>query len=46
MIVCFSVFSEFCVYFQSDMIKEAEICAYFKRFDEAEKLYIEMDRRY
>ena len=28
------------------MIKEAEICAYFKRFDEAEKLYIEMDRRY
>lgn len=29
----------------SDTKKQAEVCAYFQRFEEAEKLYLEMDRR-
>lgn len=28
------------------MIKTAEVAAYFQRFDEAEKLYLDMDRWY
>lgn len=30
----------------SDQLKKAEVAAYFKNFDEAEKLYLEADRRY
>ena len=30
---------------QSVALKRAEIAAYFKRFDEAEKLYLEADRK-
>ncbi|XP_046859399.1 WD repeat-containing protein 35-like isoform X2 [Xenia sp. Carnegie-2017] len=29
----------------SDMKRQAEVCAYFQRFEEAEKLYLDMDRR-
>lgn len=31
--------------FQNETVKQAEVAAYFKRFDEAEKLYLDMDRR-
>ena len=41
--MCFCICVLF--FYQSDAIKEAEICAYFKKFDEAEKIYMEMDRR-
>jgi WD repeat-containing protein 35 len=30
---------------QNDLKRQAEVCAYFQRFDEAEKLYLDMDRR-
>ncbi|KAI0210975.1 WD repeat-containing protein 35 [Lamellibrachia satsuma] len=30
---------------QSETMKQAEVSAYFKRFDEADRLYLEMDRR-
>ncbi|XP_070533961.1 WD repeat-containing protein 35-like isoform X2 [Ptychodera flava] len=30
---------------QSEMMKQAEIAAYFKRFEEAERMYLDMDRR-
>ena len=30
---------------QSDTMKQAEVAAYFKRFDEAERMYLDMDRR-
>ncbi|KAH9492608.1 WD repeat-containing protein 35 [Bulinus truncatus] len=30
---------------QNDNIKKAEVAAYFRRFDEAEKIYLDMDRR-
>ncbi|XP_063218863.1 WD repeat-containing protein 35 isoform X3 [Bacillus rossius redtenbacheri] len=30
---------------QSDVLKNAEVAAYFKRFSDAEKLYLEADRR-
>ena len=30
----------------SDQLKKAEVAAYFKDFDEAEKLYLEADRGY
>lgn len=30
----------------SDQLKKAEVAAYFKDFDEAEKLYLEADRRF
>ena len=33
------------VLFQSEMMKQAEVSAYFKRFDEADRLYLDMDRR-
>ena len=33
------------VMFQSEMMKQAEVSAYFKRFDEADRLYLDMDRR-
>jgi len=29
----------------NDTLKKAEVAAYFKNFDEAEKLYLEVDRR-
>jgi len=29
----------------NDTLKKAEVAAYFKNFDEAEKLYLEADRR-
>ena len=35
----------FLCYIQSDKKQLAEVAAYFKRFEEAEKIYIEMDRR-
>ena len=28
------------------MMKQAEVSAYFKRFDEADRLYLDMDRRW
>ena len=31
--------------YQSNKKQLAEVAAYFKRFEEAEKIYIEMDRR-
>ena len=31
---------------QNETKKKAEVAAYFKRFEEAERLYLEMDRRY
>ncbi|XP_077990221.1 WD repeat-containing protein 35-like isoform X1 [Glandiceps talaboti] len=30
---------------QSEMLKQAEVAAYFKRFEEAERMYLDMDRR-
>lgn len=30
---------------QNDTMKQAEVAAYFKRFDEAERMYLDMDRR-
>ncbi|XP_013413466.1 WD repeat-containing protein 35-like [Lingula anatina] len=30
---------------QNETMKQAEVAAYFRRFDEAERLYMEMDRR-
>jgi WD repeat-containing protein 35 len=30
---------------QSDTMKQAEVAAYFKRFEEAERMYLDMDRR-
>lgn len=30
---------------QNETKKKAEVAAYFKRFEEAERLYLEMDRR-
>jgi hypothetical protein len=29
----------------NDVLKQAEVAAYFKKFDEAEKLYLDIDRR-
>ena len=29
----------------NDLKRQAEVCAYFQRFDDAEKLYLDMDRR-
>ena len=34
------------IYSQNETKKKAEVAAYFKRFEEAERLYLEMDRRY
>lgn len=31
---------------QSDVKQSAEVAAYFNKFEEAEKMYLEMDRRY
>jgi len=31
--------------FQSENMKQAEVAAYFKRFEEAERKYLDMDRR-
>lgn len=31
---------------QSEDMKQAEVAAYFGRFEEAEKMYLDMDRRY
>ena len=30
---------------QSETMKQAEVAAYFRRFDEAERMYLDMDRR-
>jgi len=30
----------------NDVLKQAEVAAYFKKFDQAEKLYLDVDRRY
>lgn len=30
---------------QSEAMKQAEVAAYFSRFEEAEKMYLDMDRR-
>ena len=35
--------SNFC--FQSESMKQAEVAAYFRRFEDAEKCYLDMDRR-
>lgn len=32
--------------FQSEVKKSAEIAAYFQRYEEAERIYLDMDRRY
>ena len=35
------------IYFiQSEMKKSAEIAAYFQRYEDAERIYLDMDRRY
>ncbi len=34
------------MYVQLEPKQKAEVEVYFKRFEEAEKLYIDMDRRY
>lgn len=31
---------------QSETMRSAEVAAYFKRFEEAERMYMDMDRRY
>lgn len=31
---------------QNENMKQAEVAAYFSRFEEAEKMYLDMDRRY
>lgn len=31
---------------QNETMKQAEVAAYFRRFDEAERMYLEMDRRF
>ena len=31
---------------QSEPMKQAEVAAYFGRFEEAERMYLDMDRRY
>ena len=31
--------------FQTEMKQNAEVAAYFGRFEEAEKMYLEMDRK-
>lgn len=31
---------------QSESMKQAEVAAYFSRFEEAERMYLDMDRRY
>ncbi len=31
---------------QSEAMKQAEVAAYFSRFEEAERMYLDMDRRY
>ena len=31
---------------QNENMKKAEVCAYFRRFEEAERKYLDMDRRY
>lgn len=31
---------------QSEPMKQAEVAAYFSRFEEAERMYLDMDRRY
>lgn len=39
----------FCInvcHFQTEVKQNAEVAAYFSRFEEAEKMYLEMDRRY
>jgi len=38
-------FSDVSVHLQNETKKKAEVAAYFKRFEEAERLYLEMDRR-
>ena len=35
--------NDFC--FQSESMKQAEVAAYFRRFEDAEKCYLDMDRR-
>ncbi len=30
---------------QNDIMKQAEVAAYFKKFDDAERMYLDMDRR-
>ena len=43
---CLHMYVTPCVLFdQSDTMKEAEVAAYFKKFDQAERKYIDMDRR-
>ena len=32
--------------FQREDMKQAEVAAYFRRFEEAERKYLDMDRRY
>ena len=39
-------FSDVFIHQQNETKKKAEVAAYFKRFEEAERLYLEMDRRY
>lgn len=31
--------------YQNDILRKAEVAAYFNRFDDAEKMYIQSDRR-
>jgi hypothetical protein len=31
--------------FQTEVKQKAEVAAYFSRFEEAEKMYLEMDRK-
>lgn len=38
-------FSDVSIHLQNETKKKAEVAAYFKRFEEAERLYLEMDRR-
>ena len=33
------------VHLQNENMKRAEVCAYFRRFEEAERKYLDMDRR-
>ena len=44
--VCFNVVLHISFVFKNDNMKAAEVAAYFKRFEDAERMYLDMDRRY
>ena len=35
-----------CCFSQSETMRQAEVAAYFGKFDESEKMFLDMDRRF